>query len=76
MRIVYLTSRDKFCRQIIIIEIKRHVGAHSKLCCCMSHRVACPLNPSKTKMKTELKDTNNSTNDVTYGPIRWEVSGN
>ena len=75
-RIVYLTRRDKICRQIIIIEIKRHVGAYSKLCCCMSHRVAYPLNPTKTKTKTRIRDTNNITNDVTYGPIRWEVSRN
>ena len=76
MRIVYLTSRDKFCRPIIIIEIKRHVGAYSKLCCCMSHKVAYLHNPTKTKTKTGLGDTNNITNDVTYGSIRWEVSGN
>ena len=70
-RIVYLT-----CRQIIIIEIKGHVGAYSKLFCCMSQRVAYPLSPTKTKTKTRIRDTNNITNDVTYGPIRWEVSRN
>jgi len=61
MRIVYLTSRDKFCRQIIIIEIKRNVVAYSKLCCGMNHRVAYLLNPMETKTKTKLRDTNNIT---------------
>ena len=75
-RIVYLTSRNKFYRQSIVIEIKRHVGAYSKLFCCMSHKVAYLHNPMKTKTKTGLRDTNNITNDVTYGSIRWEVSGN
>ena len=42
----------------------------------MSHKVAYPLNPMKTKTKTGLGDTNNITNDVTYGSIRWEVFGN
>ena len=76
MRIVYLTSRDKFCRQIIVIEIKRSVVEYSKLCCGMNHRVAYLLHPTKIKTKTELRDTNNITNGVTYGSIRWEVSGN
>ena len=65
MRMVYLTSRDKFCRQIIIIEIKRNVVAYSKLCCGMNHRVAYLLNPMETKTETKVRDINNITNCVT-----------